>query len=338
MTRYLLIGYYGFRNFGDDLFNEALVDLIRGRFPGSKITIACSSSIRSRDVSFISPSRGSFWRSETALAALFRNIVLAYLVVRSDVVIIGGGSLFQSARPFDRLPLLIRFAKALGRKVLAIGVSVGPPKPGEELRVAKLVKGLDRVGVRDGASWDFCVSNNVASRVFTHDLAMGYICPRDHRRTRTLGVALHGDRYSGKFKSAILRLVELFDDIALFSLDAGSNDWVQKCIADILAVHPTAKFRVAEYTGDTGAVLDGLAECALLATSKLHGAIASWALGTPFLLDEYHPKCSAFLSEINWSNDLLAVPAVLYEKWRDEVSGPVPDAVRSIQSDFLGAK
>ncbi|MCX5576719.1 polysaccharide pyruvyl transferase family protein [Kaistia terrae] len=338
MTRYLLIGYYGFRNFGDDLFNEALVDLIQRRFPGSNITIACSSSIISKGVSFVSPRWGRFWRSETVPAAIFRNVVLAYLVTRSDVVIIGGGSLFQSARPFDRLPLLIRFAKALGRKVLAIGVSVGPPKPGEELRVAKLVRGLDRVGVRDGASWDFCVRNSVTSRVFTHDLAMGYISPRNHRKGRTLGVALHGDRYSGQFKSAILRLVGQYDDIVLFSLDAGSSEWVHNCIVDIASFHSAAKCSVVEYMGDTGEVLNGLAECSLVATSKLHGAIASWALGVPFLLDEYHPKCSAFLSEINWSNDFEAVPALLYEKWEDEVSRPAPDVVRLVQSEFLGVK
>jgi len=336
MTRVLLLGYYGFGNFGDDLFNDALVSLLGEQDRRAAVTIPSSSSARARAFSAVPDRAARFWRSSGKPAGLFRNLVTHALVLRSDVIVFGGGSLFQSGARLRRRERLIDLARRFGKRVVAIGVSVGPAEPGQENRVAEVVRKLDGIGVRDRSSMEFCEAYGIERASFTGDLALGHVRPRAAAAQNRLGVALHGKRYQGALREKVRRLAREADEVLLLTLDPLHPGWIEAVRRDLMAEAPDVRVVETCYEGDTEATLEHIAHCRILVTSKLHGGITARALGVPFLLDEYHAKCTEFLRDIGWRVEVNGPEDAgeIEARWRSEIEPADFERMRALQLGF----
>ena len=119
MTKFVLSGYFGFKNFGDEAILAVLVEKLR-TISGSKITVISSDPLYTK--------------------ALYKDVKSIYTfsitdiiteIMSSDVVISGGGSLLQDTTSFKSLIyyLLIIFLGLLAhKKVIIFAQGIGPIK------------------------------------------------------------------------------------------------------------------------------------------------------------------------------------------------------------------
>ena len=130
--RYLLYGYYGQGNFGDDLLLRALVEGIAKRDPDAAFLVYSFDA---------TPRFDERWRVRfVPLARLLDNIrrqpwkILLYLarfsgaIRNTDTFVIGGGALFIDKGQFNLslalLYLMALYARLLHRRVVLVGVAV----------------------------------------------------------------------------------------------------------------------------------------------------------------------------------------------------------------------
>ncbi|MBN3032683.1 MAG: polysaccharide pyruvyl transferase family protein [Candidatus Saganbacteria bacterium] len=127
----LVSGYYGCGNLGDEAVLEAITAGLRERDPGIGIGVL---GRRGRYNPF----------------ALLRELLAC------DVLISGGGSLFQdatSARSLWYYAAVVRLAKLLGRKVMIFAQGVGPLRGAFNRRLAGgVLNGTDLITLRDKES------------------------------------------------------------------------------------------------------------------------------------------------------------------------------------------
>lgn len=129
--RYLVWGYYGYGNLGDDLMLMALRDGIQRRDPGAKIIVRCRTvppveGIEAFPVEAARPAVGFARRVAQYLIGYAGRIVSC--LSRVDVFVIGGGTLFLDKGRFNRSLVELAFfsvaARLLGRRVVLVGVGM----------------------------------------------------------------------------------------------------------------------------------------------------------------------------------------------------------------------
>jgi polysaccharide pyruvyl transferase WcaK-like protein len=181
-VRYFLYGYYGYANFGDDLLLRAVIDGIRLRDPAATFEIHNLNPVKAYD--------GDPAIRFTGLAGILQGIrrkpwrVLAYLAAfaraidRSDVLAIGGGTLFiDKGRINVSLVLLLLaawYARLKGKRVIVFGVAVDRLEhPVSEWVTRRIFAAAEFIALRDVLSLPY-VAHVPAERVrVSADLVMG---------------------------------------------------------------------------------------------------------------------------------------------------------------------
>src|SRR5215472_1413262 len=155
MERVVLVaGYYGFGNTGDEAILAALVSGLSARRSRARLVVASGDPGQTRQRHGVD---ALFWRDPLSIAEAVRG---------SDLVVIGGGGLFQDYGGIDRGTLLtpkhggVTFyagpavLAAAARKPYCLhGLGFGPlaSEPARQI-VRAVVSGASRVSVRDEAS------------------------------------------------------------------------------------------------------------------------------------------------------------------------------------------
>ncbi len=139
-------GYYGYANLGDDSLLQVVSDMIRSVRPDSRITVL-SKNPKETEKAVLVHSVGRF--NPFSLLAAFS---------RGKVLIFGGGSQLQSAtssRSLSYYLWLLKLAKLLRLKTVLFSNGIGPfATEKDERRVAKLLKGVDLITLRDTYSME----------------------------------------------------------------------------------------------------------------------------------------------------------------------------------------
>ncbi|MGE4170576.1 MAG: polysaccharide pyruvyl transferase CsaB [Candidatus Margulisiibacteriota bacterium] len=151
-----IIGYYGFQNAGDEMLLKKTVTLLKETRPSANLCVLYNNPPETK---------GSRWRSPYASSALFKEITYCnrksfreklMALLRSDVVVFGGGGLLQNATSNRSLLYYGGFllgAWLLGKKTLLLSQGIGPLWGGFANRfVGFLVRRARFVSVRDEAS------------------------------------------------------------------------------------------------------------------------------------------------------------------------------------------
>ncbi|MEO6912798.1 MAG: polysaccharide pyruvyl transferase family protein, partial [Candidatus Baltobacteraceae bacterium] len=115
--RFLLSGYYGFGNLGDEALVEVIVSQLRTRHPLAQIDVLSEQpEITAHELRVEATPRMDMGPVREAIA-------------RADVVISGGGGLLQNATSLKSLLYyagIIRAAVRAKRKVVIFAQSIGP--------------------------------------------------------------------------------------------------------------------------------------------------------------------------------------------------------------------
>lgn len=142
----VICGYYGFGNMGDEAVLSALIFALKERLPHAVLGVMCRK-------------RGFFERCEGVFPIeRFDPFAVIGSLIRSDMLILGGGSLLQnetSRRSLMYYKLILRLGKLLCRSVYIYANGIGGIR-GDVSVVKKALSQADRISVRDPLSLKIC--------------------------------------------------------------------------------------------------------------------------------------------------------------------------------------
>ncbi|MCA1993535.1 MAG: polysaccharide pyruvyl transferase family protein [Coleofasciculus sp. S288] len=139
----LLMGYYGQSNIGDDLFVKQLTTYFSTKDVVKNVFVICQDNYYEKvsdKVSFFSTSN---------LSKLKR----AWLILRSDCIAWGGGTLNFSGKPKNYLRLQA-LSKVMGKRFCFLGVGIESIKSDSDKGIAQVFENADLLYVRDNYSYE----------------------------------------------------------------------------------------------------------------------------------------------------------------------------------------
>lgn len=315
MRRIYIKGYYGFKNFGDDIFmlvSQHIFDNHLTEF--TPIYIGTDLPIVSSTYNITLRPRNQTMRRFLELKNIFRCEYILYF----------GGSLFTSGGKniFD-IKYLFRKMNRFNKRLLTFGVSIGPFKDEVEMKnTSDLLSKFAFVGVRDFKSEEFTrIMPNSINTVFSFDNAIylrrmypEYIKHHRSKESNILGVSLCNYEKSSSdqsdftqnlvaLKKTIEGIVDQSNNIIIrFFVFNGSGDYGDDKLTDDFIEYfcKLAKCEKYSYSNNPEDHLKGLSSIDFMLGVRLHSAIISYTFDIPFLLVEYHSKCTEFLNTINY--------------------------------------
>lgn len=306
-----VLGYYGMKNFGDDLFGYAISYASKGR-SDTKISLLCP-PISGLDESFYVNGRANkyFYEHQSLLGKAVRAYYLNKSL-KTKSIIFGGGSVFSSS-PSNARDYIDKRAKAI--ELSALGVSIGPfNNSHDENKMIEFLKKFRYISLRDELSYQMAMSYNLDTKVVkSADLAATLPpCLKTNSGTiKTIAfVPCNFDNnskasiaYCDAFVKAVIKLKkEINFKVTLLNINYSNHHgdgFLVKYTKNLLqkndmkvSVLDYSQFSVVGYWHE----FSNFNYCVSV---RLHGAITSLVNNIDFSLFEYHDKCTAFLNEIN---------------------------------------
>lgn len=312
-------------NYGDDLF-ATIAPLAARRFWGAPN--ACSVSPR-----LIGVDRGLFGVSRLVPASLYRArhplgraVRFGSLVAAScgcDLLVMAGGSLVSS-QSSSMLRWIQRLGAGSGRVPLAgIGISVGPFRSSRHRDdAARCLSSFAYLSVRDGRSYELLKTMALPrSPVLAGDLAGLWPLLRtpgvrdDRVSAPMLGVSLcnyerfviGGDREAEVRRERILtravckvaKARALQVRVLVLNNHPTMGDVAISTRFSRALAEEGVRHEVIGLDGGAPEIWRAIEQCSGVLTVRLHGAITAHLCDVPFVLVEYHEKCSNYLDDIS---------------------------------------
>lgn len=259
------------------------------------------------------------------------NIPKAYhlqnrlLLSSTNYLISAGGSTIHSELAANNIKRLAVESKKKGSKIKigGIGVSVGPFKTlVDEKATIEYLKNIDFLAVRDQKSFDFMSSIEVPyETVNAFDLAAllpniyGINKPQTNFSTKkVIGISvcpyesitntakIGNEHKRNKKMVELLKILDKEENIhfKFFVINGHARVGDQKLTRETIANVLPHSYEIIPYTQKTHIVWNEIATCDFVISTRLHAAIFACFSNTPFMLNEYHRKCSDFLDNIDY--------------------------------------
>ena len=317
-----LNGYYGFSNYGDDLFNLTSILGAQRWWPGHQLDIL-GPPVNGIDAKFRVPS----WYPQGLYTAphfggkMSRLAFLAAALMTRDVMLYAGGSTLSYGSILKKLQRIA--AERSWTKFAAIGVSVGPfADEADQAEAARFLRHFTFISVRDQQSVALLEQMQVPVKpLFARDLvgALPLLLPaNEHARESasskpTLGVSLrpYECHSGGDVALEKRRNAALFEGINRFAKHGGA-------LVRIFCLNSNPRWgdmelslQLQSYLRERGTPTDivscednligtwhALAACTAVLCVRMHAGITAYLTGVPFALVEYERKCTDYLDDI----------------------------------------
>lgn len=347
--RFLLSGYYGFGNLGDEALLSVIVSELKSRYPYGEI-----------DVLSAKPEETAHELHVDATPRWDAKAV-RHAIERADVVLSGGGGLLQNATSLRSLVYyagIIRAATRANRKAMIFAQSIGPLDFWGRTLVKECCKGVGAATVRDKRSMQVLApllgSGTRLER--TADPVFLYDAPIDEVDLAAEGLGPETDplvvvsvRKANGVKDRLDVLARAVDRLAhahgarvAFLPIGGSGDAeistlvIRKCKSAPVLLPECSLERAANIIRRSKAVLG----------MRLHALILAARYAVPFLAIPYDPKVVALCEELAYpiaplftlnpsgpKPEFEQVDALVDEFWRrrDELSAHLRDSGRRLR-------
>lgn len=148
----LIIAMPGCGNLGDDLISEILQKAVLKKYPNAKLGLVCGES----SMFYCAPSAIKLYIPRNIPGKLFRRVgIIKDFARKSDLVLIGGGGLFQDTHNYYTIHSYLHWIFFAHCPVSCVGIGVGPIN--YKKNITYLYKVLNREGVsiqlRDNESY-----------------------------------------------------------------------------------------------------------------------------------------------------------------------------------------
>lgn len=297
---FLLNGYFGFDNAGDEAVLAAMLAELRSLAPSATFVATSGNPAQTKAM------HGCEAIGRQAPGELFKAIQ------NCDVFISGGGSLVQDVTSFRNVvyyTTLLRLAKMLGKKTMVYAQGVGPLNAKKSRNLArKMFQSADVVTVRDPDSAALLREIGVTREVeVTADPVWKLPAQSQVKRAGTWGVALRS--WPGADEGALARLVG--------ALRASAN--AQGATLRFLPMQPGPDKEVLQGLTTAGEILEtegahpseilGLAASfEVMIAMRLHALIFAASAGVPVVALNYDPKVASLATLLDAPH--LQTPAV----------------------------
>jgi polysaccharide pyruvyl transferase CsaB len=343
--RFLVSGYYGFGNLGDEALLAVIVAQLKSRYPFAEIDVL-SATAEATAHDFRVEATPRWEQSE-----------IRHAIERADVVLSGGGGLLQNATSLKSLLYyagIIRTAIHARKKTMVFAQSVGPLDFWGKQTVKECCRGLSAATVRDEISRELfaplVAGTNVertADPVFLYD-------PPDGEQSVPAGLGAESDplvvvvvRKTANWNDGIAALAAAVDALAeqhgariAFVPFGGLADAeaatmvIRKCRSQPMLVPLEG----------LDAVAAAISRAKLVIGVRLHALILAIRFGIPFLAVPYDPKVRGLYEDIDyplaplWTPGTRSTPQqaaeLAGEAWarRDELGALLRNASRAMRT------
>lgn len=279
-------GYYGFENLGDDIFVHT-IKWFSNKY-GYKYIV--------HGYNLPENTKGRKIRNKFE-----KNWFDIYYSVICKKIIYWGGSTFEKNSSKTDLKFYLTRIKFFREKLFAFGISVGPfVNKKEENSLLTHISKLKYVGVRDKKSLNYNLNFN-----FTFDLAI--LCPdiikvekvlNNNKKIVSINIsqAENIDEYILLFKKFLLVNRDKISKVNIIIFNPEDFYLSNKFYIDIKKYIENAY--LINYSSNTVFMLSELANSDLMLGNRLHSGILAYAYRVPFILNEYHEKCTEFIKTI----------------------------------------
>ncbi|MGE5559322.1 MAG: polysaccharide pyruvyl transferase family protein [Bacillota bacterium] len=280
--RFLLVGYFGFGNLGDDCILEAWKRRLCDVFSGSRLAVvgpACISFKKDRD--------GLIWLPRFSWGGILR-----YMLASQGVIFPGGGlwqDVSSSGSFYYYLSLLV-MAFLLRKKTILWAQGIGPLRSGLHRKLARFFTGrADIVSVRDapGAEWFGKSGRHV---FYVPDPAVSFQPvgkPRPAGRNPRVGLALSLNCHPDPKMQGLISALEKAGCrvVRIFCRDAPEDGMEPEESAPI-------------WRGSPESFLCNLSSLDLVVSSRLHPLIFSAVCSIPAVGLDWDPKIRAWQEQV----------------------------------------
>ncbi len=309
--RFLISGYYGFGNLGDEALLSIIVAQLKSRYPFATIDVlSAQPESTAHDFGVEATPR---WEQGAIRRA----------VERADIVLSGGGGLLQNATSLKSLIYyagIIRMAIHARKRTMVFAQSIGPLDFWGKQTVRECCRGLSAATVRDELSRELFVPlvagtpvERTADPVFLYD-------PPDGGSGVPLGLSAESDplvvvcvRKTANWNEGVVAIAAAVDRLAqqygartafvpfggLADAEA-STVVIRKCRSQPMLVPLEGLDSVAA----------ALSRAKLVIGVRLHSLILAIRFGVPFLAVPYDPKVRALCDDLGYPLAPLWTPGV----------------------------
>lgn len=340
--RIVIIGHFGRQNTGDDAMLFSLIKELMNMFSGSKIRVLSTSRDARFNYNWIGLSSLVFHKS--SFSVLMKDLLWA------NILLFGGGSQIHIHKNTKRYSknliafyLIIMLAKFIGKKIVFMGIGVGPLSTYISKMIArKIFEKADFINVRDEYSMR-CIRNiNIIKKENKQNIIKGI----DLALLLSLEVDLIKKEYDDEVRvigCSLLPYFRLYEkspefDYKMISVIGKTiREWLSKDIKrefNIFVFHGSSRegdafitdnliriidrpqqVKRIDYCPDPRETLLKLHKCDVFIGMRYHSLVFSYIAKLPMLVIAYHPKCEAFANEIGLPKEaILSMRDVLYEE------------------------
>lgn len=307
--KFVISGFYGLGNTGDEAILEAIIDNLRDEFDNPDITVfSLSPEKTAAEHNVKSVYRA--WRRE--------NKEKVKALKEADILISGGGGLLQDTYPtkflFGPLPyylLIVLLAKLCGTKVMFFSQGIGPVNSTWGKLLMKLFANkADFITVRDQYSKDLLhkLGVNKPESVVTADIVFAFQKKEDHSCIESLPltgteklVAVsvrpwfnHTEHYS-QLAEVVDELIETEGITPVFVPMEGHHDVkASKFVLEKMKHKESCHLLGPDFTPNQ--YLNFISQCHLTIGLRLHSLIFSALAGVPHIGVSYDRKVESLLN------------------------------------------
>lgn len=321
--RVAFTGYYGMRNFGDDLFGVICTRAAKRYWNARPLLVGPPLAGMCGESTVPGYYPPDWYGAMGALGKSSRLLSFASATLTSDVLVMGGGSVITARESF-RKPMMQAARRHRGLQLAAVGVSIGPfANEAQEQAAASFLDRFSYLSVRDQRSFEWTRRLGLSAKTQSgRDLAglLPDLCtlpPRpDVRPEDPLRIGVAPCRYSENgpypapsrlgWQQAFVDVVQRWSRtrplvVDVFSLNEhphhGDAELTEDLSAQLKAAGVDAS-TIRYRDPDPLRMVASIARCDVMVSARLHGAIVAYLCGVPFAIVDYHAKCRDFADDI----------------------------------------
>ncbi|MDM1454779.1 polysaccharide pyruvyl transferase family protein [Myroides odoratimimus] len=324
MSKVIYSGFYGFHNSGDDVFLEttawATKNLMNDMLP-----VYFGNSLPELLNPYNEFSKINFKGHDRLLAAFeLRN---------AEYFISAGGSTFSRHKK-NSYKEIAEYAKQFYNKRLktgAIGVSIGPfMSKKDECNVQEYLQKMNFLAVRDRRSYEYVSQLDLPYEpVEAFDLAallplvyseIPFVKDNNFDDKKIIGISVcpvesitdksklgKENQRNKNIKELIKALNSLHDNLVFrfFVINGHKNIGDEGLTNQMIKDLGISNYEIVPYQNKVYNVWSSIKNCDFMIATRLHAGIIAAYADVPFILNEYHQKCTDFICDIGQNNDLL---------------------------------
>lgn len=298
----LLSGYFGFNNLGDEAILASMVDMIREKSDGAKITVLTQKPTETKVK----------YDTETIYRYDIFKIVSA--LKKADIFISGGGSLLQDVTSLRSIPYylgLIFFAQIFNLKTVFFAQGVGPVSSNfYRLLIKKVLNRVDFLSVRDLNSKLFLeeIGVNRDKIKIIDDPVYGLNgCKGNDTKVsdiKKIGVSVRSwkdNSYLQKLADFLNYLIKKEEyKVVILPFHEGEDERVSKQLNNLLYT----RAEIIDYTDSIEKINNLYNTFDIFIGVRLHSLIFAAINCVPFIGISYDPKVESLIQKMNYQPNI----------------------------------